>query len=82
MKTLITISILILIMGPLRRLFFSQWRFNVPALIAGITVFLFVGKLMRPSNPLWFPYALAPLVAFGAGIAVKQCLDEILGKEK
>ena len=81
MKWLIVI-IVILILGPFRRAFFMQWRFNLPALVAGLAVLLIAGKLMRPGDPGWFPCALAPLVAFGAGAAMKRCLDDIFGKEK
>ena len=82
MKTLIAIIILILILGPLRGRFFSRWRFNVPALMAGVTVLLLTGSIMRPGTPSWFPYALAPLVALGAGAAFKRWLDDVLGKDK
>ena len=82
MKTLFVIIMVVVILGPLRRQFFSQWRFNVPALIAGLAVLFFAGYLMRPSTPSWFPYALAPLVALGSGAAFKKWLDEVLGKEK
>ena len=82
MKTLFVIILVVLILGPLRRRFFSRWRFNVPALITGLAVLLFAGNLMRPGTPSWFPYALAPLVALGSGAAFKKWLDEVFGKEK
>lgn len=82
MKALFAIIIILLILGPLRGRFLSRWRFNVPALIAGVVVLLFAWKLMRPSTPSWFPYALASLVALGSGAAFKKWLDEVLGKEK
>ena len=82
MRALFVIIMFLLILGPLRGRFFSRWRFNMPALIAGLAVLLFAGNLMRPGTPSWFPCALAPLVALGSGAAFKKWLDEVLGKDK
>jgi hypothetical protein len=82
MKSLIVMIIVLLLIGPLRGRFLSLWRFNAPALIAGVAVLLFAGKLMRLGTPSWFPWALAPLVALGAGAAFKKWLDDVLGKDK
>ena len=82
MRILFVIIMMLLILGPLRGRFFSRWRFNMPALIAGLAVLLFAGNLMRPGTPSWFPCALAPLVALGSGAAFKKWLDEVLGKDK
>jgi len=82
MKILCVIILFVLLLGPFRRLFFGQWRFNIPALIAGLTVLFLAGRLMRPEDSGWFPCALAPLVALGAGAAFKKWLDDVFGKEK
>lgn len=82
MKGLFSIIIILLILGPLRGRFFRGWRFNVPALVTGVAVLLFVGDFMSPGTPSWFPCALAPLVALGSGAACKKWLDDVLGKEK
>jgi len=82
MKALFVTIMIVLILGPLRGRFFSRWRFNIPALVAGVVVLLFAGDFMRPGTPSWFPYALAPLVALGSGAACKNWLDEVLGKDK
>lgn len=82
MKILFAVIMILLILGPLRGLFFKRWRFNVPALIAGFAVLFFAGNMMRPGTPSWFPWTLAPLVALGAGAAFKRWLDDVIGKDK
>lgn len=82
MKLLLIVFLLILILGPLRRAFFRSWRFNVPAVLAGIAAWVVVSNAMKAHDPWWMPHAVAALVALGAGAAVKQWLDEIFGKEK
>ena len=82
MKWLITILLMLLILGPLRRAFFRNWRFNVPAVLAGLVAWVVVSNAIGPLDPWWMPHAVAAFVALGAGAAVKQWLDEVFGKEK
>jgi cell division protein FtsW (lipid II flippase) len=82
MKLLIISMLLILLIGRSRRAFFRQWRFTLPTVVTGIVTLIIVPHMMRPGNPSWLTFALCPVVAFGAGIAFKRCLDDVFGKEK
>lgn len=82
MKLLLIVFLVLFILGPLRRAFFGNWRFNVPAVLAGIVAWVVVSNNIKPHDPWWMPHAVAALVALGAGAAVKQWLDEVFGKEK
>lgn len=81
MKWVVFVVVGVLVFGPLRRAFFRGWRFNVPALLAGLGSWLALTTVMQPVEP-WITYAVPPFVALGAGAAVKAWLDDVLGKEK
>lgn len=78
MKWLLLIVGIILIMGPLRRPFFKAWRLSLPAFVAGYIALFVSSKMVSPSDPFWFPYAIAVFVGLGVAIAV----NDVLGKEK
>lgn len=82
MSWVIAIVIIVLVVGPLRRPFFRQWRFNLPALVWGIGSFIVMSRLMNERDPSWFPLTVAVFVGLGAGAAVKEWLDDVFGKEK
>jgi hypothetical protein len=82
MKLLLIALVVLIVLGPLRSAFFGNWRFNVPALLAGMAAWIFVSNEMRPHDPRWMPHAVAAFVALGAGAAVKRWLDGVFGKGK
>lgn len=80
MKWLIFIVALLLLLGPLRRHFFRQWRFTVPAVLWGFLAWIVLSGIMKPQDPWWMPWIVAICVALGAGTAGKQFFDEVFGK--
>lgn len=81
MRWLVAFIILLMVLGPFRRTVLRSWRFSVPALLAGFGSWMALSTVMTPDEP-WMAYAVPPLVALGAGAAVKEWLDGIFGKEK
>jgi hypothetical protein len=73
---------LLLLLGPLRRPFFRNWRFTVPAMAGAVLGWVVTSSGMRPSDPPWMPVIVSLVVGLGAGAGGKQWLDEVFGKEK
>lgn len=82
MKILCLIVLILLIIGPFRRAFFGNWRFNVPALLGGLVALLVTSSCLSCGDPPWLPLAAGLFVAVGAGAAAKAWLDDVLGKDK
>lgn len=82
MTWLIGVMAVVLLVGRSRRAFFRQWRFTVPAVVAGTAALFIVPRMMGSGDPAWVPAAVAAFVALGAGAASKEWLDDVLGKEK
>ncbi len=64
--------------GPLRRPFFRQWRFTVPASLGGWVAFYLAGLMLPPGGPAWGRIFVALMVGLGGGAATKRWLDEEL----
>jgi hypothetical protein len=67
-------------LGPLRRLFFRNWRFTLPASFAGWGTFYVACSVRSAGEPCWIAQGLALVVGLGAGAAVKAWLDETLDR--
>ena len=77
-----SLIIILLLLGPLRRPFFRNWRFTVPATLAGIIAWMIISGTMKPGEPCWMTLGIVIMVALGAGAAFKEWFDEVFGKEK
>jgi hypothetical protein len=82
MRTFFFVLVVLLLLGPLRRPFFRNWRFNVPASAGALVAWVVMSSGMSPSDPRWMPLVGAVLVGLGAGAAGKQWFDEVFGEEK
>ena len=76
MILMLAVVVLLLIAGPLRRPFFSAWRFTVPATI-GAVIGLVLGCLYIGFGAPWWMVIAGPLLfGFGLGSAGREWLDE------
>jgi len=82
MKVLIIIIGLILILGPLRKHFFENWRFCVPATISGYLAWFLLSRTAFPQEFWWVPLVISFSVALGAGAVSKEWVDKVFGREK
>ncbi len=79
---LFVFTLVVIVAGPLRRSILRQWRFAVPALVAGVLSFTVMGGAMKLKGPCWMPWALCFMAAMGAGITFKRLFDDVFGKDK
>jgi hypothetical protein len=82
MKWVFPVVALLLLLGPLRRGFFRNWRFTLPACLTGAVAWVLVSGAKQPGDPWWMPWAVAFFAGLGAGAAGKEWLDQVFGKEK
>jgi len=80
MKWIIGTIAFLLLAGPLRKWFLSNWRFCVPALLWGIVSFRLASEFVSAGYPWWCPVGIALFAAIGAGVAGKEWLDRVFGK--
>ena len=81
MRWLVTIAVLILVAGPLRKCVLSDRRFFAPALVAGLVSWILLSTVMRPPEA-WMEWALPPLVGFGVAVAFRPLIEDLFGKGK
>jgi len=76
---LVVVSVLVLLIAPLRKGFFTHWRFTIPAAGALVGGLMFAGFLVSFGVPAWAMLILPPLLALHIGAACKAWLDQNLG---
>ena len=77
------ISILfVLACGPLRKRFFSNWRFTIPALIGGVCAWFLFNSVFTFACPWWAVPAAVLIAALGIGINAKLPFDEIFRRRE
>jgi len=82
MLCLIIISLLILVIAPIRQRFFAAWRFTIPA-VAGLVIGICLAAfLVSFGVPAWAMLFLPFVMARGLGAAGKQWFDENLRPPK
>jgi len=84
-KTAIIIVAVVLFLGPLRRPYFRNARFTIPATFGGLAGFLLARYVVLQNNmPLPVMNAVLPLavgfgMAWGTGETAKQWCDRVFG---
>ena len=82
MLCLIIISLLILVIAPIRQRFFAAWRFTIPA-VAGLVVGIcLAGFLVSFGVSAWAMLFLPFAIALGLGAEGKRWFDENFGPPK
>jgi len=82
MLWLITIFLFILLVAPVRRAFFSAWRFFLPAIIGFVFAIVMIRGVMKMNLPGLMVLGISILVAIEAGVIGLQWFNETFGSNK
>jgi len=82
MKYLLLVVTLFVVFGPARGWFWRNWRFNLPAVVAGFGAWFIAEAVLKPQHPWWIAPIAAVAAALMGGAAGKDWLDNVLGKER
>jgi len=75
-RLILIVAVILLFLGPLRRPFFSNWRFTIPLVISA-TVGFFLAVLFVSFGAPLFMLLLGPVISmFILGSALKDSFDK------
>jgi hypothetical protein len=81
MVWLLLLAAAVLVLGPFRRAFFRNWRFFIPAIVAGIGVCVLSSQFEGARYPWWAVALFAFTTGLIAGRIAKEWLDDTFGKD-
>ena len=78
-RILLLVGVLLLLVGPLRRPFFSAWRLSLPLVGGAVVGGLIACYMVKQGAPTWIMLVGPVLGAVALGGAAKELLDDVFG---
>jgi hypothetical protein len=82
MLWLTVIFLLILLIAPVRKAFFSAWRFTLPAMIGFVFTVVMIRCVMKMNLPSLMVLGISTIVAIEAGVVGQHWFNETFGSNR
>jgi len=79
---LIVVFLFMLLVAPIRRAFFSAWRFILPAMIGFVFTVVMLKGVMKLNLPGLAVLGISILVAIESGVVGQQWFNETFGSKQ
>jgi hypothetical protein len=79
---LFVIFLIILVIAPVRKVFFAAWRFTLPAIMGFLFAIVMIRSVMKINLPGLMVLGISTIVAIEAGVIGLQWFNETFGSNK